>query len=124
MELVPDQVRCHVFQGSLDALLPCLVEVHSVDVLENVHARWGLPDLKDGVGIVAKIGRRESRDRRAVTGKRAVNGFAVLDLRTDEDIEILRRSRFRVKANRVSPNDWTLNPVSVEREQELLQIFG
>jgi len=95
-------------------MLPGFVEGHSVDMLQDVNAGGRLTNLKDGVGIVTEIGWGQPCYRRTIICKGVVNGFTVADLRADEEIEILRCSRFCVDANRVSADHQVINPVCVE----------
>lgn len=110
-----DDVSRHTVDRSLFALAPCLIEVDSVDMLQDIDARWRLANLKDGMWVVSDLWNQPC-NRCSVSCQRAVYSLAIFDLRADEKIEILRGPGLRVGADRVPSDDQVLNSVIVERE--------
>ena len=122
LSLVADQVlgrddlSRYAFQPNLGAVSPRLLEPNPVNGLQDVDAcRW-LPYLNHGIRIVAKIGRRQFRNRRSKLRERPIYRLAVRYVSANEQIKILRSPRLGVNTHRIPANHHVLNPVCVERE--------
>lgn len=111
-----DHVNRNVIDEGFDPLWPCLVEGHSIDLLQDVDAEWWLTDLKNRVGIVAEVSGIDPGQRRSVSGKSAIDDFTVGAFRTHKNVEVFCRSRFGVDSNRIATDKQILNPVCVECE--------
>lgn len=106
----------NVIDEGFDPLRPCLVEGHSIDLLQDVDAEWWLADLKNGVGVVAEVIGFDPGQWRAVSGKSAIDDFTVDAFWANKNVEIFCRSRFGVNSDRVAADKKIFNPVCVECE--------
>lgn len=121
-ELVGDQVLSgNHMNGSpvdlrLDTIRPGLVEGHAIDLLKDVDAQGRLANLEDGGGIIAEVLGADAGQRRSISGKSSIDNDAVRRIGTYKDVEIFRRSRLGVNADRVAADKKIFNPVCVECE--------
>jgi len=109
-------VHRNAIDFSLDSIRPGLCEGHTVDLLQDVDAHWGLADLKDGIGVTTEIRRIDATQRSAKGGEGAIDKLGVGPLRADKNVEVFSGSWFGVDAHRVAANNKVVNRVCVERE--------
>src|ERR1700733_397905 len=107
---------------SEDAVLPGLIERHSVDLLNDVDSVRFVPDLNCALPI-SKIFRAVACEGCPKAGKRIPYCFAVPEVGANEQIQILRGTRFDVDTERVTANNEVLNTVLVEQPDQLLEIL-
>jgi hypothetical protein len=111
-----DHVNRNAIDEGFDPFWPCLLEGYSINLLQDVNAKWRLTNLKDGFGIVAEVMGCDPGQGRSVSGQSAIDDLAVGLLWTYKDVQVRRRPRFSVNSNRITADKKIFNPVFVERE--------
>jgi hypothetical protein len=116
------------YQPALDvdntfhAPVPRDVEIYSVDPWHNIY-REGFTSESEELKRVRQIVCAYTFYRRAESRQSRVNRLGVIPVGSYEQIDVFGCARLGVKRNRISANDQVLNAVSVERRQEVLEVF-
>ena len=125
---VPDQVFArdepdlHAVEACRHPTLPRACEVNAVQLRQQVHAVGRAAKLDDAI-VCLKVARGYVQRNEPKQLQYLHNTLAVLEIRSDEEVQVFRQPRSAMKRDRVSTNDKKFNAGRVEQCEQLVQVL-
>jgi hypothetical protein len=130
-KLVPDkQIRGYdrdeyfSIHYSFNSCFPCLIETDSSYLLQNVNAVGRDTYLEDGACFIVEVGRLKSGKGCAEVRQCFEDSQTILEICTDENINVFCRPGFGVCAKSVTAYYQVFNVMSVQRGQEIFEVLS